>query len=154
VKSQASLKRAGRFTSSIGANTMSMTDPIADMLTRIRNGIMSRKSTVQIPASKLKRHIAEILKEEGFISDYVQIEGGKTHPVLQVDLKWTHDHRCAIEGLRRISRPGQRRYVGKSDIPRVRGGQGIAILTTSKGVLSDNKARHMAVGGEILCEVW
>jgi small subunit ribosomal protein S8 len=133
---------------------MSMTDPIADMLTRIRNGIMARKARVEIPASRLKQHIAEILKNEGFITDFRRVEGPRAHPVLQVDLKWTPDHRSAIEGLRRVSRPGQRRYVGKAEIPRVRGGQGIAILTTSKGVMSDRIARSQAVGGEVLCEVW
>ena len=133
---------------------MSMTDPIADMLTRIRNGIMSRKARVQVPASRLKQHIAEILKDEGFITNYREVAGVGTHPVLEIDLKWTQDNRSAILGVKRISRPGQRRYVGKTQIPRVRGGQGIAILTTSKGVMSDRNARSNAVGGEILCEVW
>ena len=133
---------------------MSMTDPIADMLTRIRNGIMSRKARVQIPASRLKQHIAEILKDEGFITNYREVTGAGAHPVLEIDLKWTQDNRSAILGVKRISRPGQRRYVGKAQIPRVRGGQGIAILTTSKGVMSDRNARSNAVGGEILCEVW
>ncbi len=131
-----------------------MTDPIADMLTRIRNGIMSRKARVQIPASMLKLHIAEILKEEGFIADFRRVDGPTVQSYLQIDLKWTLDHRCGIEGLRRVSKPGQRRYVGKESIPRVRGGQGIAILTTSKGVMSDRVARKHAVGGEVLCEVW
>lgn len=135
---------------------MSMTDPIADMLTRIRNGIMSRKAHVQVPVSRLKQHVAEILKEEGFIADVRRIDSGAgvTHAMLQIDLKWTADHRCAIEGMRRISKPGQRLYVGKAEIPKVRGGQGICILTTSKGVLSDRMARSQSVGGEILCEVW
>lgn len=133
---------------------MSMTDPIADMLARIRNGIMSRKAHVQVPTSRLKQHIAEILKEEGFIADVRRLESGVVHKMLQIDLKWTPDHRCAIEGLRRVSKPGQRHYVGKEEIPRVRGGQGIAILTTSKGVMSDRTARKNSVGGEILCEVW
>jgi small subunit ribosomal protein S8 len=133
---------------------MSMTDPIADMLTRIRNGIMSRKAHVNVPTSRLKQHIAEILKEEGFIADYRKIEGSNVNNVLQIDLKWTPDHRCAIEGLRRVSRPGQRFYVGKTEIPKVRGGQGIAILTTSRGVMTDRAARRQSVGGEVLCEVW
>jgi len=131
-----------------------MTDPISDMLTRIRNGIMSHKTVVQVPASRLKRHIAEILKEEGFISDFRQMEGPRGHLVLEISLKWTPESRSAIEGLRRVSRPGQRRYVGKAKIPRVRGGQGIAILTTSKGVMTDRSARSQSVGGEVLCEVW
>ena len=133
---------------------MSMTDPIADFLTRIRNGILSRKARVQIPASRLKLHMAEILKDEGFISDFRRVDGPQVQPVLQIDLKWTPDNRCAIEGLRRVSKPGQRRYVGKEAIPKVRGGQGIAILTTSRGVMSDRQARKQAIGGEVLCEVW
>ena len=133
---------------------MSMTDPIADMLARIRNGIMSRKARVEVPASRLKQHIAEILKQEGFINDYQRVDGPKTHPALQIELKWTLENRNAIEGLRRVSRPGQRRYVGMADIPSVRGGQGIAILTTSKGVMTDRLARRESVGGEVLCEVW
>jgi small subunit ribosomal protein S8 len=133
---------------------MSMTDPIADFLTRIRNGIMSRKARVQIPASRLKLHMAEILKDEGFIADFRRVDGPRVQPVLQIDLKWTTDNRCAIEGLRRVSKPGQRLYVGKESIPKVRGGQGIAILTTSSGVMSDRQARKQAIGGEVLCEVW
>ena len=133
---------------------MSMTDPIADFLTRIRNGILSRKARVQVPASRLKFHMAEILKDEGFISDFRRVDGPQVQPVLQIDLKWTPDNRCAIEGLRRVSKPGQRRYVGKEAIPKVRGGQGIAILTTSRGVMSDRQARKQAIGGEVLCEVW
>ncbi|MCA9671268.1 MAG: 30S ribosomal protein S8 [Myxococcales bacterium] len=132
---------------------MSMTDPISDMLTRIRNGIMSRKARVEMPYSRLKGRIADILKEEGFVADAQQVTQGK-HPQLMVELKWTQDHRPAIAGLKRISKPGQRRYVGKQSIPVVRGGQGIAILTTSKGVMSDRKARRESVGGEVLCEVW
>ena len=133
---------------------MSMTDPIADFLTRIRNGILSRKARVQVPASRLKLHMAEILKDEGFIADFRRVDGPQVQPVLQIDLKWTPDNRCAIEGLRRVSKPGQRRYVGKEAIPKVRGGQGIAILTTSRGVMSDRQARKQAIGGEVLCEVW
>lgn len=133
---------------------MSMTDPIADFLTRIRNGILSRKARVHVPASRLKLHMAEILKDEGFITDFRRVDGPQVQPVLQIDLKWTPDNRCAIEGLRRVSKPGQRRYVGKEAIPKVRGGQGIAILTTSRGVMSDRQARKQAIGGEVLCEVW
>ena len=132
---------------------MSMTDPIADMLARIRNAITSHKARVDVPASKMKAHIAEILKTEGFIDGVQRVEAGK-FPFLRLDLKWSTDNRCAIEGLRRVSRPGRRHYVGKEKIPRVRGGQGIAILTTSKGVMTDRVARKNAVGGEVLCEVW
>ena len=133
---------------------MSMTDPIADMLTRIRNSIQSRKERALVPASQLKQHIAEILKIEGFIRDYRQVKGPGEHPFIEIDLKWTLDNQSAILGLRRISRPGQRRYVGKTEIPRVRGGQGIAIITTSRGVMTDRSARKESVGGEVLCEVW
>ncbi len=133
---------------------MSMTDPIADMLTRIRNSIQSRKARALVPDSRLKQHIVEILKTEGFIRDFRPIKGPGAHPFIEIDLKWTLDNQSAILGLRRISSPGQRRYVGKADIPRVRGGQGIAILTTSKGVMTDRTARMQSVGGEVLCEVW
>lgn len=131
---------------------MSMTDPIADLLTRIRNAIMSRKTRAEIPASRIKQSICDVLEHEGFIAGYRRLENlGK--PTLQVELKWKND-RCAIEGLRRISRPGRRRYVGKDGIPKVRGGQGIAILTTSRGLMSDRGARQQALGGEVICEVW
>lgn len=133
---------------------MSMTDPIADMLTRIRNSIMSRKARARVPASRLKQRVADILKDEGFIADYRQVEGPGAHKFLEIDLKWSVGHQSAILGMKRISRPGRRHYVGKEGIPRVRGGQGIAILTTSKGVMTDRTARSQAVGGEVLCEVW
>ncbi len=133
---------------------MSMTDPIADMLTRIRNSIQSRKARALVPASRLKQHIAEILKDEGFITDFRSVKGPGAHPFIEIDLKWTLDNQSAILGLRRVSRPGQRRYVGKAEIPRVRGGQGIAIITTSRGLMTDRSARKESVGGEVLCEVW
>lgn len=132
---------------------MSMTDPIADMLARIRNGIMARKARVVMPSSRVKQRIADILKDEGFIDGF-EVVDQKPYPVLIVDLKWTPEQESAIEGLRRVSRPGQRRYVGKAAIPRVRGGQGVAILTTSHGVMTDRTARRQGVGGEVLCEVW
>lgn len=132
---------------------MSMTDPIADMLTRIRNAILARKTRTEMPASKVKQAICEVLKDEGFIQGYRRLESQGEHPTLQVELKYK-DSRSAIEGLRRVSRPGRRRYVGKEAIPRVRGGQGIAILTTSDGLMSDRGARQRAVGGEVICEVW
>lgn len=135
-----------------GQINMSMTDPIADMLTRIRNAILARKAEVEVPASKLKEHIASILQAEGYIKGFRTEK--KKHPTLYIDLKWSSDHRCAIEGLRRISRPGQRKYVGKANVPRIRGGQGIAILTTSRGVMSDRNARGSGIGGEVICEVW
>ena len=132
---------------------MSMTDPIADMLARIRNAIIARKSQVEMPASKIKLAISSILKDEGFIVGFRRLENSGASPMLQLDLKW-RKHTNAIEGLKRISRPGRRKYVRRADIPRVRGGQGIAILTTSKGLLSDRVARRQSVGGEVICEVW
>jgi len=144
----ASSRRAGRVV------IMSMTDPIADMLTRIRNGIMSRKTRVRVPSSRIKLRIAEILQEEGFIRDISKSSDARNHPVLELELKWTPESRSVIEGLKRISTPGQRLYVGKTEIPRVRGGQGIAILTTSRGLMTDRSARQSGVGGEVLCEVW
>ena len=134
---------------------MSMTDPIADMLTRIRNAMSVGHPTVAMPSSKLKAEIARILKEEGFIVDFEKVESDKGFPQIRIDLKWAGpDSRNAIDGLRRISRPGQRKYVGKEKIPKVRGGQGVAIITTSKGVMSDRNARKSGVGGEVMCEVW
>ncbi|MFH1130257.1 MAG: 30S ribosomal protein S8 [Pseudomonadota bacterium] len=134
---------------------MTMTDPIADMLTRIRNGIMCRKVRIHVPTSRIKRRIAEILEEEGFIRGFsCTANHGKDHSVLEIELKWNSENQSAIEGLRRISRPGRRHYVGKQDVPRVQGGQGIAILTTSQGLMTDRNARKNAVGGEVICEVW
>jgi small subunit ribosomal protein S8 len=131
---------------------MSMTDPIADMLTRIRNGIRARRARVEMPSSKIKLRIAEILKEEGFIADCREVKT-QGAPALEIELKWKNQD-SAIIGIRRVSKPGRRHYVGKDRIPTIREGQGIAILSTSHGVLSDVKARTEAVGGEVICEVW
>jgi len=133
---------------------MSMTDPISDMLTRIRNAIIARKSHIELPASNLKERVAELLRDEGYLNAVGRAErdGGKN--VLTIELRYVEGNRNAIQTIRRVSRPGQRRYVGYSDIPRVRSGLGIAILSTSRGVLTDNQARKMKVGGELLCEVW
>ena len=131
---------------------MSMTDPIADMLTRIRNAVRARHNDVAIPGSKQKRRIAEILKEEGFITDYGWEEDGK-QGVLSIRLKW-HENENAIEGLSRVSRPGQRRYAGSKDIPKVRNGLGIMIVSTPRGMMSDRAARKQGVGGELICSVW
>ncbi|MCS6911894.1 MAG: 30S ribosomal protein S8 [Myxococcales bacterium] len=132
---------------------MSMTDPIADMLTRIRNAIMARKAQIEVPASGLKERIAEILHEEGYLDGVQRTEeGGRA--MLTLTLRYGSDNQSAIQSLRRVSRPGQRRYVSCADIPRVRSGLGIAILSTSRGVLTDRQARKLGVGGELLCEVW
>ncbi len=129
-----------------------MTDPIADMLTRIRNASNTKKERVDIPMSKLKANIAEILKKEGFISNYRIIKDGR-QGILRIYL-WYPEGKSAIIGLKRVSKPGRRVYCGKDDIPQVRNGYGIALLSTSKGVMPDAQAREAGVGGEVLCEVW
>jgi small subunit ribosomal protein S8 len=132
---------------------MPVTDPIADMLAHIHNAIMRRKTAVEIPGSKLKTRIAEILKAEGFIHDY-SLDPKPPQGTITVHLKWDSAQSCAIHGLRRVSRPGRRRYVGRTSIPRVRSGLGIVILTTSQGLMSDRAARRAHLGGELICEVW
>ena len=135
---------------------MSMSDPIADMLTRVRNAIMRQHDSVSVPNSRLKYAIAEVLKEEGFIEDYQVIQ---QHPqsVLRMKLKYVGDRRSrrsVITGLKRVSKPGRRVYVTKSEIPWVLSGMGISIMTTSKGVMTGQNARRIGEGGEVLCEVW
>ena len=132
---------------------MSMTDPIADMLTRIRNGITSRHDRVELPSSKLKVEVAKILKSEGFISNFKVVEEG-VQPTLRVYLKYSDDGEPVIHGIERISRPGRRVYRGKEAIPQVLGGLGLAIVSTSQGVLSGQDAVRKGVGGEVLCQVW
>jgi small subunit ribosomal protein S8 len=131
---------------------MSMSDPVADFLARIRNGILARKSSVDCPRSTLKVRIAEILAQEGFLEAISQSDVAH-RGILSMNLRWTSDGN-AIHGLRRVSRPGQRAYVGVKQIPTVRNGLGIAIVSTSKGVMTDRDARKLGVGGEVLCEVW
>ncbi|HXI60470.1 MAG: small subunit ribosomal protein [Myxococcales bacterium] len=132
---------------------MSMTDPIADFLARIRNAIMARHAEVVAPASKLKERIAEVLQAEGYIAghDLRETDG---LPEIVVKLRWADPRTNAITGLRRRSRPGQRTYVRQGTIPKVRSGLGIAILSTSQGLMTDRAARKAGVGGELLCEVW
>lgn len=132
---------------------MTMTDPIADMLTRIRNANTVGHKTVEIPGSNLKKSIAEILKNEGFIRDYEFIEDGK-QGIIRAFLKYGPNEEKVITGLKRISKPGLRVYAGKDEIPKVLGGLGIAIISTSKGLVSDKEARKYNVGGEVLCYVW
>ena len=132
---------------------MSMTDPIADFLTRIRNGIRARKQLVECPRSNLKLRIAEILRQEGFLDGVLTAENAH-QGTISVTLRYDGKAGCAITGLRRISRPGQRKYVPATEVPRVRNGLGIAILSTSQGVMTDREARKRGVGGEVLCEVW
>ena len=134
---------------------MSMTDPIADMLTRIRNGITSRHDRIELPTSKLKVEIARILKSEGFISNYKVVEeDGKPQGNLRIYLKYSEDGEPVIHGIERISRPGRRVYRGKEEIPQVLGGLGLAIVSTSRGVLSGAEAARTGIGGEVLCQVW
>ncbi len=130
-----------------------MTDPIADMLTRMRNTLLIRTEKVDIPASRMKVELAKILKEEGFIKSYKIIKD-KKQGMLRVTLKYTTDNSPVISGLKRISKPGRRVYAGKDEVPKVMDGVGIAILTTSMGVLSDRSCRREGVGGEVLCYVW
>ena len=132
---------------------MSMTDPIADFLTRIRNGIRARKQQVECPRSNLKLRIAEILREEGFLDGVATAEDPR-QGTISVVLRYDGKAGCAISGLRRVSRPGQRKYVPATQVPKVRNGLGIAILSTSQGVMTDREARKRGVGGEVLCEVW
>jgi small subunit ribosomal protein S8 len=135
---------------------MSMTDPIADMLTRIRNAMEREHKAVSMPHSTIKERLAVVLKEEGYIVDYAVLPE-QPQPVLRVELKYTGDRRHrrpVITNLRRISRPGRRVYVNRDEIPWVLSGMGIAILTTSKGVMTGEQARRQGLGGEIICEVW
>ncbi len=133
---------------------MAMTDPVADMLTRIRNANMAQKDMVEIPTSKIKSRIAEILKEEGFIKNVKHMEGGNPQGLLRVYLKYGPEGEKVITGLKRISKPGMRVYAKKDEIPRVLGGLGIAIISTSQGVMTDREARKNSLGGEVICYVW
>ena len=132
---------------------MTVSDPIADMLTRVRNAIMARHDFVLIPASKLKLVIAKILKAEGFIGDY-EVLRGKSHRVIKIHLKYDKQDRPVLSGLERVSKPGLRVYAGHGEVPRVRGGLGVAILSTPDGVMTGQQAWRKGVGGELLCYVW
>ena len=132
---------------------MSVTDPIADMLTRIRNGLMAKHEQVLVPSSRLKLSIARILKEEGFITD-CEVVRGKPQRVIKIQLKYHDDKKPAITDLKRVSKPGLRVHVGANEIPRVFGGLGIAIVSTSRGVKTGHQAWRQGVGGELLCFVW
>ena len=132
---------------------MTMTDPIADMLTRIRNANVVKHETVDVPASNVKKELARILLEEGFIRGYDVIEDGK-QGIIRVQLKYGQSGERVISGLKRISKPGMRVYSAKDEIPKVLNGLGIAVISTSKGVLTDRQARKENVGGEVICYVW
>jgi small subunit ribosomal protein S8 len=129
-----------------------MTDPIADFLTRIRNAVQARHRVVEIPASRMKASMADILKAQGFISDYEKIEEGP-QGTLRLTLRY-REGKPSVLGMRRVSRPGLRRYAGAEELPRVKNGLGIAIISTSQGLMTDKEARRRNVGGEILCYVW
>ena len=132
---------------------MTISDPIADMLTRIRNAIMARHDSVLIPASRMKLAIARILKDEGFISDY-EVVRSKPHRAIKIYLKYSDKNQPVLSGLERVSKPGLRIYVQQKEIPRVYGGLGIAIVSTSKGVITGKQAWRQKIGGELLCYVW
>ena len=132
---------------------MQITDPVADMLTRIRNAGSARHDTVDIPASKMKKAIAEILLEEGYIKNFQIVDDG-TQGIIRVTLKYNAGREKAISGLRRVSKPGLRVYAGADELPRVLKGLGIAIISTSKGVMTDKQARKEHVGGEVLAFIW
>jgi small subunit ribosomal protein S8 len=130
-----------------------MSDPLADMLTRIRNAGMVRYETVDVPMSNLKVGVAKVLREEGYINDYEIIEDNK-QGTLRIALKYGPNNERVISGIRRVSKPGLRQYVKADDIPKVLSGLGISILSTSKGIITDREARRLRIGGEILCEAW
>jgi small subunit ribosomal protein S8 len=132
---------------------MSMTDPIADFLTRIRNALIAGHDTVEIPASKVKAEMARILQEQGYIDGW-SVERARVGEVLKVKLKYTEDRDPVISGLRRVSKPGRRTYAGSKQVPRVIGGMGTVIVSTSRGLMTGHDARREGVGGELLAEVW
>jgi small subunit ribosomal protein S8 len=131
-----------------------MTDPIADFLARVRNAIMARKASLDIPASKMKRKLAEILRDEGYLASVTESASDHPQGILSLTLRWDTNHKSAISGLRRVSKPGQRAYVPADKLPKVRGGLGTAVVSTSKGLMTDRRARKEHVGGEVVCEVW
>lgn len=132
---------------------MVVSDPIADMLTRVRNANMAEKKIVSLPHSKIKSEVARLLKQEGFISDF-SVEDNNGKSILNLFLKYTLEREPVIQGLRRISKPSCRRYANAEEVPRVLGGIGIAILSTSSGLMTDSEAREKNIGGEILCYIW
>jgi small subunit ribosomal protein S8 len=132
---------------------MSQTDPLADFFTRIRNGLVADHDDVVMPASTFKTEIARILREQGYIEDFA-VEAGRVGQVLRVRLRYTEDRKPVITGLERLSKPGRRRYVGAGEVPKVLGGMGTTIVSTSRGVMTGHEARHAEVGGELVAKVW
>ena len=133
---------------------MTMTDPVADMLTRIRNANIAGHATVDIPASKIKKNIAEILVKEGYIKGYEIVEGESVQPVIRVTMKYGPEKTKVITGIKKISKPGLKVYAKADEVPKVLGGLGIAIISTSSGLITDKEARKLGVGGEVICYVW
>jgi small subunit ribosomal protein S8 len=130
-----------------------LTDPISDYLTRLRNGLKAEHEAVVVPSSRLKKEMSRILKEQGYISDF-EVEAGEKGEVIKVTLRYTEDRDPVISGMERVSRPGRRRYVASSDVPRVMGGMGTTIVSTSSGVMTGHEARKQGVGGEVVAYVW
>ena len=130
-----------------------LTDPVSDYLTRIRNGLTSEHDQVEVPASRLKKEMTRILKEQGYIRDF-SVEPNPVGETIRIELKYTDDRQPAITGIERVSRPGRRRYVNKTEVPRVLGGMGTSIVSTSRGVMSGHEAKSQRVGGEVLAYVW
>jgi len=132
---------------------MNVTDPIADMLTRVRNAVQARHRYVLVPASNIKTSIARIMREEGYVRGF-EVSSDRPQPMIRIWLKYTEDRQPVLSGLRRVSKPGRRVYFGKRDIPWVLSGMGVAVLSTPLGVMTDRKARKLGVGGEVLCYIW
>ncbi len=132
---------------------MTVTDPVADMLTRIRNALAAQHRYVVVPSSKLKRELARVLKEEGYIGHY-DVTRDRPQPMIRIRLKYTEDNKPVLSSLQRVSKPGRRVYAGRQDIPLVLSGMGIAVLSTPRGVMTGKKAHRLGVGGEILCHIW
>ena len=130
-----------------------LTDPISDYLTRIRNGLAADHTEVEVPASRLKKEMSRILREQGYITDF-EVQPTAVGEVIRIELKYTEDRRPVISGLRRVSRPGRRSYVTRDDVPRVQGGMGTAIVSTSSGVMTGHEAKAKGVGGEVVAYVW
>jgi small subunit ribosomal protein S8 len=132
---------------------MSITDPISDMLARIRNAIIGRKTLLSLPSSNMKAKLAEILRDEGYIRHFEVRPDGK-QGILEIELKYDRNNKCAIEGMQRVSKPGQRVYTSAAEVPKVRNGLGIAVVTTSMGLMTDRQARKSNIGGEVVCAIW
>ncbi len=133
---------------------MSMTDPIGDMLTRIRNAIHRKYETVDVPYSRLKLRVLEIMQREGFIRNFNEAQDARKHPVIRIGLRYIGEDRPVITDLQRVSRPGRRVYVKKDEMKAVRGGLGVAVISTSKGLMTDRDSRKQQLGGEVLCQIW